>query len=84
MQELRGALSSAIASNIELVAEADSSLLVRSVQDVDVGKIILATAAPDAEVASAEDDFITVLRGAIIAGPVLLLLFVLAFWQARR
>lgn len=84
LQELRAALSSAIASNIELVAEADASLLVRSVQDVDVAKVILATAPPDAVVASAEDDILAVLRGASVAGAVLLLLFVLAFLQARR
>jgi len=82
VEELRSALSSAIASNVELVAEADASLLVRSVQDVDVGKIILATAAPAEDVAS--DDVMAALRGASLAGTVLLLLFVLAFWQAHR
>jgi hypothetical protein len=77
VQELRGALSRAIELNLDLVAEADSSLLILSVQDVDVGKII--TASPESEEdAGVEDSLLGVVRGATVAGGVLLLLIALA------
>jgi hypothetical protein len=77
VQELRGALSRAIEVNLDLVAEADSSLLILSVQDVDVAKII--TASPESEEdAAVEDSLPGVVRGATVAGGVLLVLIALA------
>jgi hypothetical protein len=56
VQELRVALAGAIEQHLELVAEADSSLVVRSVQDVDVEKVIVAVAPDAAADAEAGED----------------------------
>jgi len=75
VQELRVALANAIEQHIELVAEADSSLVVRSVQDVDVEKVIVALA-PEAEDAAddaeaGEDAVAAAFRQATVAGAAL-------------
>jgi hypothetical protein len=75
VQELRVALAGAIEQHLELVAEADSSLVVRSVQDVDVEKVIVALppeaedAADDAE--AGEDAVAAAFRQATVAGAAL-------------
>jgi hypothetical protein len=56
VQELRVALAGAIEQHVELVAEADASLVVRSVQDVDVEKVIVAVAPDAAADAEAGED----------------------------
>jgi hypothetical protein len=69
-QNLRVALASAIEENIELVAETDSSLVVRSVQDVDIEGVIVSQpkTAGDEEVEGTEQAATTALRDATMAG----------------
>lgn len=69
-QNLRVALASAIEENIELVAESDSSLVVRSVQDVDIESVVVSQpqTAGDDEVAGAEQTATNALRDATMAG----------------
>jgi hypothetical protein len=72
VQELRVALAGAIEQHLELVAEADSSLVVRIVQDVDVEKVIVSLppdAADDAE--AGEDAVAAAFRQATVAGAAL-------------
>lgn len=74
VQELRVALAGAIEQHIELIAEADSSLVVRSVQDVDVEAVMVALPpeAEDAEAGEAGDDAVaSALRQAAVAGAAL-------------
>lgn len=69
-QNLRVALASAIEEKIELVAEKDSSLIVRSVQDVDIEGVVVSQPekAGDDEVAGAEQAATNALRDATMAG----------------
>ncbi len=70
VQNLRVALASAIEENIELVAEADSSLVVRTVQDVDIEGVIVSQpkTAGDEEVEVTELAATTALHDATMAG----------------
>lgn len=71
VRELRVALANAIEQHIELVAEADSSLVVRSVQDVDI-EAVMVVLAPEEEEAEAGDDAVaSAFRQAAVAGAAL-------------
>lgn len=87
VQELRVALANAIEQHIELVAEADSSLIVRSVQDVDV-EAVMVTLPPEAEedVEAGDDAVASAFRQAAVAGAALAasaLVLVVAFAPHR-
>jgi hypothetical protein len=78
VQEIRATLQSAIERNVELVSEQDSSLLIKSVMDVDVAKILVSEETGPAVLQEEDEGLASLLAMALAAGGVLVLLTVLA------